>query len=133
MFRENVGPRSDEATVRELEDRRFNAVVAGDFQDFAACCHPDLTYIHSNAAVDTLETYMQKCLAGHYRYHSIEHPIDKVSIWGDIALVFGEMRADLTVGGVRKQLDNVALAVWVRTAGGWKLLAYQPTAKPPVG
>jgi ketosteroid isomerase-like protein len=49
---------------------------------------------------------------------------------GDTALVLGEMNADLTAGGVRKQLRNNALAVWVRDGGTWKLIGYQPTPRP---
>jgi ketosteroid isomerase-like protein len=57
----------------------------------------------------------------------IEHPSMPS---GDVVLVRWEMKADLTAGGVCKQLDNVCLAVWARTDDGWKLLAYQPTVKP---
>ena len=48
---------------------------------------------------------------------------------GDVVLVLGEMNADITAGGVRKQLRNSCLAVWVRDGATWKLLAYQPTPK----
>ena len=121
---------ADQAALRELEAARFDAVVAGDFDTFASYCHPDLLYTHSNAVVDTLDSYMAKCRDGYYDYHHIDHPIDKITVLGDAALVFGEMRADLTAAGTRKQLDNVSLAVWVRDHDTWKLLAYQPTVKP---
>ena len=120
---------ADEIALRKLEDARFDAVVAGDFDTFASHCHPDLLYTHSNAVVDTLDSYLTKCKAGFYNYHHIDHPIDKIRVLGDTALVFGEMKADLTAGGTRKQLDNVSLAVWVRDQDTWKLLAYQPTVK----
>jgi ketosteroid isomerase-like protein len=120
----------DERAVRELEDLRYDAVVAGDFDRFATYCHPELTYAHSNADVDSLESYLRKCSEGFYVYHRIDHPIDKVVIAGDTALVFGQMQADLSAAGSRKQLDNVSIAAWVRTVAGWKLLAYWPTVKP---
>jgi len=121
---------ADETALRGLEDARFDAVVAGDLDTFASHCHPDLLYTHSNAVVDTLDSYLAKCKDGFYDYHHIDHPIDKITVLGDTALVFGEMKADLTAGGTRKQLDNVSLAVWVRDQDTWKLLAYQPTVKP---
>jgi hypothetical protein len=130
----------EEDVIRQLEDRRYDAVVAGDFTAFEALCHPELTYTHSTAVVDSLESYLRKCHDGHYDYHSIEHPVSAVRIIGDTALVFGEMKADLTAGGVRKQLDNLSLrlssclrtppAVWTKLDGEWKLLAFQPTVKP---
>jgi ketosteroid isomerase-like protein len=120
----------DVQAIRELEDRRFDAVVAGDFDDFAAVCHPELIYTHSNAVTDTLESYLEKCRNGFYVYHAVEHPVTKIVVLGDTALVLGEMNADLTVGGTRKQLRNSSLAVWVRDGDTWRLIGYQPTVKP---
>jgi uncharacterized protein (TIGR02246 family) len=119
----------DEQAIRELEDRRYAAIVAGDFEGFAAVCHPDLVYTHSSGATDTLASYLEKCRAGYYDYHRVDHPVDRVVVVGDTALVLGEMNADLTSGGVRKQLHNSALAVWVRADGSWKFVGYAPTPK----
>jgi ketosteroid isomerase-like protein len=117
-------------TIRGLEDERYAAVIEGDFDRFAALAHPDLTYTHSNGAVDSLDSYRGKVETGYYVYHRIDHPIDRIVVAGDTALVVGEMHADITAGGVRKTLANRALAVWVRGDGGWRLIAYQPTVLP---
>lgn len=120
---------TDVQAIRALEDRRYDAVVAGDFDGFAAVCHPDLIYTHSNGVTDTLAAYLEKCRSGYYVYHAVDHPVTKIVIVGDLALVLGEMNAELTSGGTRKQLRNSSLAVWVRVAEDWKLIAYQPTPK----
>ena len=119
----------DIETITELERRRFAAMVAGDFDDFAALCHLDLIYTHSTAVTDTLDSYLAKCRDGFFDYHRIDHPITKVVVAGDVGLVLGEMNADLTIGGARKQLRNSSLAVWVRAGESWKLIGYQPTPK----
>lgn len=119
----------DAATVRSLEDQRYRAVVEGNFDLFARLAHPALAYTHSNGDLDSLNSYLRKCREGHYVYHSIEHPIETITIVGDTAVVVGEMNATITAGGVRKVLANRALAVWVRASDGWKLLACQPTVK----
>ena len=119
----------DVETITELEGQRFDAVVARDFDHFAALCHPALMYTHSSGATDDLESYLAKCRDGFYVYHRIDHPVTKIVVHDDVALVLGEMNADLTAGGVRKQLRNSSLAVWVRDGETWKLIAYQPTPK----
>ncbi|HEX6351359.1 nuclear transport factor 2 family protein [Actinophytocola sp.] len=124
------GTEKDVETITALERQRFDAVVAGDFDAFAAVAHPELMYTHSNGVTDTLESYMRKCRDGFYVYHQIDHPITKIVITGDVALVLGEMNADLTSGGTRKQLKNASLAVWVRAGDSWQLIAYQPTPRP---
>jgi ketosteroid isomerase-like protein len=119
----------DVEAITELERQRFAAIVAGDFDGFAAVCHPELMYTHSNGVTDSLDSYLAKCHEGFYVYHQVDHPVKKIVVTGDAALVLGEMNADLTSGGVRKQLRNSSLAVWVRVGETWKLIGYQPTPK----
>ncbi|MGV9822614.1 nuclear transport factor 2 family protein [Nocardia xishanensis] len=119
-----------EYTIRSLEDERYAAVQDGDIERFAALAHPDLLYTHSNAEVDTLDRYLDKLRTGHYVYHHIDHPVTQIVVAGETVLVSGEMHADITAGGVRKQLANRALAVWVRADERWLLLAYGPTVIP---
>jgi ketosteroid isomerase-like protein len=119
-----------EATIRALEDARYAAVIAGDIDAFADLAHPDLAYTHSNAQVDTLDSYRDKLRSGFYVYHRIDHPVDRIIVTGDAAVVIGEMHADITAGGVRKTLANRCMAVWVRENGTWLLLGYQPTVLP---
>jgi ketosteroid isomerase-like protein len=123
-------PPDDTEEILALEDHRYDAIVAGDIDAFAAVCHAELLYTHSSATTDTLESYTEKVKSGHYVYHRIEHPVDKVVVLGDTALVLGRMIASISVAGVPKELDNTSLAVWVRDAGAWKLAAYAPTVRP---
>ena len=63
-------------------------------------------------------------------YRRAEHPVDRVEVTGDTAIVVGRMTAVVDVAGVPKTLDNLAPAVWTRRGGSWRLLAYAPTARP---
>lgn len=126
----NVGDTTDADAIRASEDARYAAMLAGDFGAFAALAHPDLVYTHSTADVDSLDSYRAKVEGGFYEYFRIDHPIDRIVVAGDTGLVVGEMRAELTAGGVRKTLANRALAVWTRTPDGWRLIAFQPTVIP---
>ncbi|MGW4368879.1 nuclear transport factor 2 family protein [Nocardia takedensis] len=119
-----------ETIIRELEDQRYAAVIAGDLDRFAALAHPDLVYTHSDAEVDSRASYLDKLRTGHYRYHRIEHPVTRILVTADTAMVVGEMHAEITAGGLATTLANRVLAVWVRENDDWLLLAFQPTAIP---
>lgn len=119
------------SVILKLESDRYRAVLNGDFDAFARLCHPDLVYTHSDSARDSLETYLTKCREGFYTYSRIEHPVEDVLIAGDTVVVVGRMHASITAGGAPKELNNNAIAVWVKSDdGAWLLLAYQPTPLP---
>ena len=85
---------------------------------------------HSSGARDTKAEYLRKVRTGYYDYWRIDHPVERVEVVGDTALVVGRMTADLGVDGTPKTIDNLSLAVWTRIAGDWRLLAYAPTRLP---
>jgi ketosteroid isomerase-like protein len=118
------------AQIHELEDQRFDAAVAGDLDTFGGLCDDELAYTHSNGVVDSREAYLKKCADGFYVYHRVEHPIDRVIVLGsDTAVVVGQMNADITAGGVDRQLTNNITAVWTRRASGWKLISHASTPR----
>ncbi|GGP00735.1 nuclear transport factor 2 family protein [Wenjunlia tyrosinilytica] len=120
---------ADEEAVRELENRRFRAIVEGDLADFRDLAHPDLAYTHSSGTLDTLDSFVEKCESAFFVYHHIDHITDSVTVVGDTAVVIGDMCVDMTAGGMRRELANRSLGVWVRVEGEWKVLAHQATAK----
>jgi ketosteroid isomerase-like protein len=46
---------SERAVIRQLEDRRYAAIVRGDYDAFRELCHPDLAYTHSTGISDSLD------------------------------------------------------------------------------
>lgn len=118
---------ADDALIRHLEAARYNAILEQDYDAFDRLAHPSLIYTHSSGVTDTGGEYLAKCRQGYYVYHQIDHPIDFVRIIDDVALVIGEMNAEITVGGKPKTLRNRCLSVWKLTNGEWNFLAYQPT------
>jgi hypothetical protein len=120
----------DVAVVLAAEDRRYRAMIDADLDALDELCADELSYAHSNGARDTKAEYFGKVRSGYYDYHRIDHPVERVEVVGDTAIVVGRMIADLHSGGVRKTIDNLALAVWARDDGSWRLLAYAPTRLP---
>jgi hypothetical protein len=120
----------DASAVLVAEDARYAAMIAADLEALDALLAPGLSYGHSSGVRDTKEEYLAKLRSGYYVYRRVDHPVDRVEVAGDCALVVGRMTADLEVDGVPKTVDNLALAVWTRAGGTWRLLAYAPTPLP---
>jgi hypothetical protein len=120
----------DVRAVLAAEDRRYQAMQDADLTILDALCADELSYAHSSGARDTKDQYLEKVRSGYYVYRRIHHPVERVAVVGDSALVVGRMTADLDVDGTPKTIDNLALAVWTRARGQWQLLAYAPTSLP---
>jgi hypothetical protein len=120
----------DEKAVLAAEDRRYQAMLDADLGVLDELCADELSYTHSNGVRDTKAEYFAKLRESYYVYHRIDHPVERVEIAGDAAVVVGRMTADLDSGGVRKTIDCLAVAVWTRSGGDWRLLAYAPTPLP---
>jgi len=116
--------------VRAAENRRYQAMLDGDVTLLEELCSPDLVYTHSFGERDTKESYLDKVRSGYFVYEEIDHPVSRILLVGDSAIVVGDMRAQVINDGVRRVLNNSAMAVWGRANGTWRFLAYQPTPYP---
>lgn len=121
---------TDEQQVRTAEDRRYRAMQDADLTTLDQLLAEELSYAHSSGVRDTKREYLDKLRAGYYVYRRIDHPVDRVEVLGNTAIVVGRMTADVEVQGVLKGIDALALAVWTRASGDWRLLAYAPTPPP---
>ena len=118
------------AEVLAAEDRRYAALLGPDLPTLEGLFHDRLSYAHSSGVRDTKAEYLAKIESGYYDYSRLDHPVERVDLLGDTAVVVGRMNADLLVDSAPKTLDVLALAVWTRDAGEWQLLAYASTPIP---
>jgi hypothetical protein len=118
------------AQIRALEDRRYQALADADVVTLGELLSPELIYVHSDASSDTRQSYLDKVAARVLVYGVMEHPVSRVTVRGECALVFGEMRGEVQVNGATRVLNSWVLAVWAREDGAWRLLAFQPTRVP---
>jgi hypothetical protein len=121
---------STEDEVLAAEDRRYEALLGPDLPTLERLFHDQLSFAHSSGVRDTRDEYLEKIRNGYYDYLRIDHPVERVDVLGDTAVVIGRMTADLTVEGTAKTINNLALAVWTRAAGEWQLVAYASTPLP---
>jgi ketosteroid isomerase-like protein len=113
--------------IEALEDRRYQAMLAGDTAVLDELCSNDLIYTHSKADYDDKTSYLQKVGSRYFTYLEITHPADRILVVEGAALVTGRMTAKVLVEGTIVHVDNRYLAVWVREQGAWRFVAYQPT------
>lgn len=120
----------EEIVIKNLEEARYTSIVEKRYEDFAKLVHPDLIYTHTSGVTDSKASYLEKLFAGFYDYRWIKHPIYTIKIVDHLALVFGEMHADLVAGNVNKNLSNKSLSIWKKENDQWLFYAYQPTPLP---
>ena len=120
----------DTRDVLAAEDERYAALLGPDLATLDRLFADGLSYAHSSGARDTKAEYLHKIESGYYVYLRVDHPVERVEVVGDTAMVVGRMTADIVVQGTPKTIDNLALAVWTRADGTWRLLAYAPTVLP---
>jgi uncharacterized protein (TIGR02246 family) len=113
--------------IEALEDRRFTAMRARDWDTLDTLFSDDLTYTHSSGLQDGKASYIQGMKDGVFVYHAMEVKERAVKLLGDTALVFSHVITDLTSRGTPRRLDNKTLTVWARQSGAWRMVAYQPT------
>ncbi len=58
--------------VLQLEERRWTALLASDFETLDALTHADLTYTHSNAVVDTKDEWIGSMTGGLVDYRAVD-------------------------------------------------------------
>ena len=134
MGEDSVMTADDDVTAKQisaLEARRYQAMTDADIATLDELFSADMVYTHSDASADSKQSYLDRLANGYFRYGPMTHPEHSIVVHGDCALVFHDMRGEVLVDGQTKRaLNSRSLAVWVREAGNWALLAFQPTKYP---
>jgi ketosteroid isomerase-like protein len=120
----------NEAEVRAHEDRRFQAMVAGDGAALEKLLHDGLVYTHSSASVDSKASFVEAVVSRRSGYQKIERPEEKIQVYGDSAVVTGRARIELQNASGHRTLNLRYTDVWVKSAGAWQMVAWQSTAIP---
>ena len=90
---------STEAEVRELEERRYRAMLAADIATLDRLLDDALTYTHSSGVIDTKASYLAGIRDKVWEYKNITRENERLVVRGNAALVFCRLRIDLLVRG----------------------------------
>jgi ketosteroid isomerase-like protein len=117
--------------VLHWEQRRRDAMQAGDSASLEALLSDTIVYVHSTGARDTRDSYLRKISDGALRYLHLEFSHLQAQVTAGAALVTGRMSATVLKEGQEKQISSVFLTVWVPepsdAGSAWRLRAHQGT------
>lgn len=116
--------------ILAMEQRRCDALLAGDVEALADLLSEGLIFAHATARYEDKQTLLAKMGSGDIVYKTLRISETRVEDLGDTALLVSRLSAAVTVDGQAKEIDNMTLSVWHREGDQWRLLAYQPTAIP---
>ena len=117
-------------TIRQLEDRRFRAMVEADAAALEELLADSMIYTHSSATTDGKASYIAGVRSKKWQYRKIERPVEEIQVYGDTAVVAGQVRIDILVEGQPKIMNSRYTDVWVKGAKGWQMVAWQSTPMP---
>jgi uncharacterized protein (TIGR02246 family) len=119
--------------VMALEERRRQALLAGDLPALLQLLAADMTYVHSTGACDRRDSYLAKLAGGSLRYLELDFAELQVQVLTQAATVTGRMTAAISKDGQRKHVTSLFMTVWARGVDGeWRLHAHQGTPLPAV-
>jgi ketosteroid isomerase-like protein len=118
------------AEIKKLEDRRFQAMIDGDFDTLDKLLGDGLVYTHSTGLSDTRAEYIAKCRKGIFKYRKIERPIETIQVYGNAAVVTGHAKMEVMADGEPKLLNSRYTNVWIKDAKGWQMVVWQSTPVP---
>jgi ketosteroid isomerase-like protein len=119
-----------EKEILELEDKRFGAMISGDFKALDAMVHDELLYTHSSGSTDSKSSWLASMKSGRTKYKAATCSDRKVRLFGDVAQITGRAAIKAEIGGQPRNLKLLFLNAWTRTPQAWKFVAWQSTPLP---
>jgi ketosteroid isomerase-like protein len=124
---ERVDVFAPEREVLAFERARREAVVRVDLKALDAMSSPDLVYVDAHGFERNKQQYLEHLATEgvHYNSYSLEDTTARV--YGDLAVVTGMFKFDVTVNGKSTNGAQYYTSVYVRNNGAWTLLIWHPT------
>jgi ketosteroid isomerase-like protein len=120
---------SDEKAVLAALDSWKAAMLAKDRAALEKIFHPDITYAHSSAAIQTKAEAIKGAVEG-MGWEKIELSDTTVRLLGKVAIVNGKV--DMYERHKDKNTTSklVMLSVWTKAPQGWQMIARQAVRRP---
>jgi ketosteroid isomerase-like protein len=114
----------DKTAVADADDRRVAALVARDYDAFAAMLSDKLVYHHASGKVDGKESYLVQFREGRVAFIASHREGVEIDIVGQTAVCRGIARNELDVEGKRISAATRFFSVWAKQDGNWVMVAW---------
>ncbi|MCC6472141.1 MAG: nuclear transport factor 2 family protein [Burkholderiales bacterium] len=121
---------SAEREVVAADDERNRAMIEADYETLDRLLGEGLVYTHGNATSDGKARYMENLRSGKVRYLWTQRDKVCVRVYGETAVMHGDVVLRSRRDGVERTLSNAFMTVWVKGPGGWQMVAWASTPKP---
>lgn len=118
-----------ESEALAAEAARYRAQTAGDFAALDRLIGDDLVYHHSSAVTDDKRSYIESMRSGATRYRTMTRGEAKARVFGNVAVITGNAKFEVTVKGQDRTLDLLFHAVWVKRNGATQFVSWQSTRR----
>jgi hypothetical protein len=125
-----TGEAKNESEIRQLENRRFQAMLKVDTDELNRILADDLTYTHSSGGVDTKSQLIDSLKSGERKYQAIEPQDLKVRLYGSAAVVTGRARLKTVSKGQESDFRVQFTDVYAKKKGHWQMVAWQSSRLP---
>jgi ketosteroid isomerase-like protein len=122
--------RSDIQAIEAADAERARATLGKDAATLDRVLADDLLYVHSSATAESKALYVERVVTGYYDYRSLTNLRRAFRVYGDVALVDGDVRIEVIVAGTPKDFVSRYLQVWTRRQGAWRMVSWQSTPIP---
>ena len=119
-----------EADVLRADENRFEAMRKEDWNALDMALADDLTYVHSTARLESKAEHVANLRAGKPHYRGIAPRERRARVHGDIGVVTGVSEMHVERDGKEQRFTVRYLAVYAKTGGLWRMIAWQSTRVP---
>lgn len=122
----------DEQALLEIERQWAGAYLSGNADKLAAIFSNDYIQTNTRASVSYKDEEVAELRAGGFRYDKFDMTDMKVQLYGNAAVVTGNMWVKATDKASGKSLDMQMRVTdtFIRQDGKWQVVASHTTAKP---
>ena len=119
-----------EAEVLRADENRFEAMRKEDWNALDLALADDLTYVHSTARLESKAEHIGNLRAGKPHYRGIAPRERKARVHGDLGIVNVVSEMHVERDGKEQRFTVRYLAVYAKTLGMWRMIAWQSTRVP---